>query len=82
MPYDSDNRWKITDTEVPFSHIVFWYVKMAIPALLFVFISCFICYFTVEFIAGTELRLGLKKAGFDVDRKTQRPFSDPNYWKP
>ncbi|HEY3899628.1 MAG TPA: hypothetical protein VGM54_13490 [Chthoniobacter sp.] len=81
MSYDRENRWKITDTDVPFSHVVLWYLKMSVPALLFVLVSCVICYFTVDFIAGTEIKHALKKNGLDIDARPQRPFSDPNYWK-
>lgn len=85
MNRDYADRWKITDTDVPFSHIVFWYLKMAVPALMFVLLSCIICYFTVDFIAAHQLRSALRKNGIDPDftsTKHNRGFSDPNYWKP
>ena len=68
----SAQRWRIIDTDVPMREVLRWYVKLTIPALLFILAACAICYFTVDLIMGMEAR-----AAFEHGRNefgTPKPF--------
>lgn len=70
-------HWRITDVDVPFRCIVLWYLKMAIPALLFVLLSCAICYFTVELIANLQLKAALETESRQLEKTFSAPHATP-----
>ena len=67
-------NWSVLDSEIPMKALVWWYLKIGVPALLFVAISAAICYTVVSFLLCQEINSATKQL--------EKEFSSSSFFQP
>jgi len=71
MSNDPNQRWKITDTDVPIRDLAKWWLKMVVPGLIFVALAAVLNYFIAMSLVRRSIDPTLERAKKEMQRALQ-----------